>query len=68
MRRAAACALSAAAAAPAAGCAPGAAGCLPGLRPFNVSVPEEVLDDLWRRLRGARWPDQLAPPCELGLA
>ncbi|MAT06867.1 MAG: epoxide hydrolase [Acidimicrobiaceae bacterium] len=27
------------------------------IRPFTIDVPEEVLDDLRRRLRDTRWPD-----------
>src|SRR3954471_12574596 len=29
-----------------------------GIRPFRVSVPEEQLVDLRRRLAATRWPDQ----------
>jgi pimeloyl-ACP methyl ester carboxylesterase len=31
-----------------------------GIDPFTVAVPDEVLEDLVRRLRQTRWPDQLA--------
>ena len=30
------------------------------LRPFTIDVPDEVLDDLRRRLADTRWPDQIA--------
>jgi pimeloyl-ACP methyl ester carboxylesterase len=29
------------------------------IRPFRIAVPDEDLDDLRRRLAGARWPDEL---------
>ena len=29
----------------------------PAIRPFTIDVPDEVLDDLRRRLRATRWPD-----------
>ncbi|MEQ9163775.1 MAG: epoxide hydrolase N-terminal domain-containing protein, partial [Ilumatobacter fluminis] len=28
-----------------------------GIRPFSIDVPDEVLDDLRRRLHATRWPD-----------
>jgi pimeloyl-ACP methyl ester carboxylesterase len=28
------------------------------IRPFEIQVPDEVLDDLTRRLRNTRWPDE----------
>ena len=31
-------------------------------KPFTISVPDEVLDDLRRRLAGTRWPDPLPFP------
>jgi pimeloyl-ACP methyl ester carboxylesterase len=37
------------------------------VRPFEIALPDAVLDDLRRRLRRGRWPDRLAgPPWELG--
>ena len=37
------------------------------VQPFEIAVPESVLDDLRRRLRRARWPEALAgPPWQLG--
>ncbi|MCU0311777.1 MAG: epoxide hydrolase [Acidimicrobiales bacterium] len=35
---------------------------MPTPEPFTIAVPDEVLDDLHRRLDNARWPDQ--PPGE----
>ena len=29
-----------------------------GIRPFHVSIPEEALSDLRRRLETTRWPDK----------
>ena len=29
-----------------------------GIRPFNVSVPEDELADLRRRIAATRWPDR----------
>ena len=29
-------------------------------RPFTISVPDEAVDDLRRRLRQTRWPDTVA--------
>lgn len=29
------------------------------MEPFRIHVPNEVLDDLWARLRRTRWPDQI---------
>ena len=29
----------------------------PGVRPFEIKVPDEVLEDLHRRLEMTRWPD-----------
>ncbi|SFF74817.1 epoxide hydrolase family protein [Blastococcus tunisiensis] len=31
---------------------------VPGVTPFSISVPDEDLDDLRRRLRATRWPDR----------
>jgi len=37
------------------------------VQPFEIAVPESVLDDLRRRLRRARWPEALAgSPWQLG--
>jgi pimeloyl-ACP methyl ester carboxylesterase len=35
----------------------GAATDAPAVRPFRIAVPDEVLDDLRRRLAATRWPD-----------
>ncbi len=32
---------------------------MPEVEPFTVAIPEPVIDDLRRRLRQTRWPDQL---------
>ncbi|MCU1659975.1 MAG: Microsomal epoxide hydrolase, partial [Pseudonocardia sp.] len=29
------------------------------IRPFRVDIPQDALDDLDARLRGARWPHEL---------
>lgn len=31
---------------------------IPGVAPFSISVPDEDVDDLRRRLRATRWPDR----------
>ena len=39
----------------------------PLVQPFEIAVPDAVLDDLYRRLRRARWPVPLvSPPWQLG--
>ena len=39
----------------------------PLVQPFEIAVPDAVLDDLYRRLRRARWPEPLvASPWQLG--
>ena len=35
-------------------------------KPFRIAVPDETLEDLRRRLREVRWPDEVAPGWDYG--